>query len=129
MISFAMWLSFCYIWRCLCKVLSIFFFKVPPTTEINTLSLHDALPISLRSRTRSHSIGRCRPTICRPRSTPISRSARRSEEHTSELQSHSELVCRLLLEKKKYKHIAARYVSNEFYESITRVKLQAESDE
>src|SRR5438034_11361572 len=70
-----------------------FFFNDTATTEIYTLSLHDALPISLGSPTRH----RRRPTGSRG----SSRSALRSEEHTSELQSHSDLVCRLLLEKKK----------------------------
>src|SRR3954463_8379757 len=59
-----------------------FFFNYTATTEIYTLSLHDALPIY-----SSHTI--------------ISYDWSRSEEHTSELQSHDNLVCRLLLEKKK----------------------------
>src|SRR6478752_10572709 len=73
-----------------------FFFNDPATTEIYTLSLHDALPISVRSRTvpwttsGSYAARRCR-------------TAARSEEHTSELQSRLHLVCRLLLEKKKKK--------------------------
>src|SRR5215204_7748498 len=66
-----------------------FFFNDTATTEIYTLSLHDALPISLL-----HPDHRCRPPLPRDQ-------AGRSEEHTSELQSHSDLVCRLLLEKKK----------------------------
>src|SRR6266496_6666151 len=66
-----------------------FFFNDTATTEIYTLSLHDALPISTRGRTSS----------C-PRPRPCRRSWR-SEEHTSELQSRRDLVCRLLLEKKK----------------------------
>src|SRR6266571_8778417 len=66
-----------------------FFFNDTATTEIYTLSLHDALPISCAwCSTRA----RCYPIRCR---------RRRSEEHTSELQSHVNLVCRLLLEKKK----------------------------
>src|SRR5256712_13650301 len=68
-----------------------FFFNDTATTEIYTLSLHDALPNS----------DGC---VCNPPATraPISRMCRsRSEEHTSELQSRSDLVCRLLLEKKK----------------------------
>src|SRR6266704_6870362 len=70
-----------------------FFFNDTATTEIYTLSLHDALPISGRRSARS-------PSRCRPTSTW--RAARRSEEHTSELQSRFELVCRLLLEKKNH---------------------------
>src|SRR5688572_33493752 len=84
-----------------------FFFNDTATTEIYTLSLHDALPISFRialSRGRSRtptgtsSRGRSLRSPCGP--APRSGSAR-SEEHTSELQSQSNLVCRLLLEKKK----------------------------
>src|SRR2546430_7228891 len=74
-----------------------FFFNDTATTEIYTLSLHDALPICIH------------PVVARRR-TDIDRAIRtdggggkdlRSEEHTSELQSQSNLVCRLLLEKKK----------------------------
>src|SRR5215204_7812476 len=72
-----------------------FFFNDTATTEIYTLSLHDALPISAASATvRSISARR------NIRSNGLT-DPRRSEEHTSELQSHSDLVCRLLLEKKK----------------------------
>src|SRR5476649_3086697 len=68
-----------------------FFFNDTATTEIYTLSLHDALPIL--------HIG-LPPRLVKGRhSLP----GHRSEEHTSELQSHSDLVCRLLLEKKKKK--------------------------
>src|SRR5476649_2880890 len=73
-------------------LLVFFFFNDTATTEIYTLSLHDALPIS------SATDSRC-PSCPRPRAS--ARRCRRSEEHTSELQSHSDLVCRLLLEKKK----------------------------
>src|SRR5215203_7307337 len=69
-----------------------FFFNDTATTEIYTLSLHDALPIPTRSARR---------TSTRPASG-WRRSCARSEEHTSELQSRQYLVCRLLLEKKKY---------------------------
>src|SRR3712207_8213024 len=93
------------------------FFNDTATTEIYTLSLHDALPISGRRRTPGR-----RPGTCPPRSSGKwfrrcwgkgrrraccsaggSRPERtgRSEEHTSELQSRQYLVCRLLLEKKK----------------------------
>src|SRR5579863_10759437 len=67
-----------------------FFFNDTATTEIYTLSLHDALPISSGT-------GLCR-TLGRHREDRL---PRRSEEHTSELQSPVHLVCRLLLEKKK----------------------------
>src|SRR5476649_2728917 len=72
-----------------------FLFNDAATTEIYTLSLHDALPISPATR-GARAAGRLRPPL---RASGISRGGR-SEEHTSELQSHSELVCRLLLEKK-----------------------------
>src|SRR2546422_6339800 len=76
-----------------------FFFNDTATTEIYTLSLHDALPISPTAATpRSPLTGSAWPA----RMPPASRSsAIRSEEHTSELQSRLHLVCRLLLEKKK----------------------------
>src|SRR5439155_17455344 len=75
-------------------------FKDPATTEIYTLSLHDALPISARRQsypedyTAGFSPGR--PPAC----LNAIGSRFRSEEHTSELQSRGQLVCRLLLEKK-----------------------------
>src|SRR5439155_22808853 len=85
--------------------LFFFFFNDTPTTEIYTLSLHDALPIWRRSRPRAPRAA-CRPKAARfpagSRSRGDARSATaRSEEHTSELQSRGHLVCRLLLEKKK----------------------------
>src|SRR5688572_32270950 len=89
----------------------LFFFNDTATTEIYTLSLHDALPISgaptaaHRSRVhhpaqkqRSAIPGR---TVHHNRTMVGHRWRVRSEEHTSELQSQSNLVCRLLLEKKK----------------------------
>src|SRR2546430_12305307 len=73
-----------------------FFFNDTATTEIYTRSLHDALPIS-RPVCR-------RPGTCRWRRCARGGASSRSEEHTSELQSQSNLVCRLLLEKKKKKN-------------------------
>src|SRR5438309_9986213 len=79
----------------------LFFFNDTPTTEIYTLSLHDALPISGPPR-RREAARRPRPARrTRGRSSPTG--GARSEEHTSELQSQFHLVCRLLLEKKKKK--------------------------
>src|SRR6476620_12737985 len=69
----------------------LFFFNDTATTEIYTLSLHDALPI-FSPPPRRWPVPRRRP-----------RAQPRSEEHTSELQSRQYLVCRLLLEKKKNK--------------------------
>src|SRR5260370_40054690 len=85
---------------------SFFFFNDTATTEIYTLSLHDALPISSNSAC-SWGVWTARvPGPTRLRQTPLRSIPRhmvvsRSEEHTSELQSHLNLVCRLLLEKKK----------------------------
>src|ERR1019366_2424540 len=72
-----------------------FFFNDTATTEIYTLSLHDALPI-LNRVLRRHDPEKNRP---------MKANQSRSEEHTSELQSLTNLVCRLLLEKKKNKQI------------------------
>src|SRR2546428_10139414 len=81
-----------------------FFFNDTATTEIYTLSLHDALPISRREGRRdiARAVARGRgPTRGVARSQLLAAHHARSEEHTSELQSRSDLVCRLLLEKKK----------------------------
>src|SRR3712207_7824491 len=88
---------------------SIFFFNDTATTEIYTLSLHDALPISEEIR-RLCSVDRFRRAMRRTPGLKIIvphigydevQEYLRSEEHTSELQSRQYLVCRLLLEKKK----------------------------
>src|SRR5438034_6298795 len=79
--------------------LSFFFFNDTATTEIYTLSLHDALPIFCQATPTHLPAGSFDCT-----GLPAARPHTRSEEHTSELQSHSDLVCRLLLEKKKKKH-------------------------
>src|SRR5690348_17737695 len=82
-------------------ILYVFFFNDTATTEIYTLSLHDALPIwrcaGQARRPWVSSPGR--PARRGPRCSPAAPT--RSEEHTSELQSPVHLVCRLLLEKKK----------------------------
>src|SRR5437016_12081289 len=77
---------------------SLFFFNDTATTEIYTLSLHDALPICTRGRppVMSRVLYASRDTLA------STWPAYRSEEHTSELQSLTNLVCRLLLEKKKH---------------------------
>src|SRR3712207_8515362 len=90
-------------------ILCVFFFNDTATTEIYTLSLHDALPISSGRAWRSALAGaRSSRPVTRSRRPSTTRRtprgcapARRSEEHTSELQSRQYLVCRLLLEKKK----------------------------
>src|SRR5437870_7359856 len=87
----------------------LFFFTPPATTEIYTLSLHDALPISRPSSSprARESLARwpapARTTAERPDRRPSPPARPRSEEHTSELQSRGHLVCRLLLEKKNHK--------------------------
>src|SRR5688572_31556399 len=104
-------------------LLSFFFFNDTATTEIYTLSLHDALPILTSTGKRRRggmrrrsSVRRCSITASSARATSsVLRSnddaSLRSEEHTSELQSQSNLVCRLLLEKKKkkYRNITYQY--------------------
>src|SRR5438034_7832131 len=85
------------------------FLNRPTTTEIYTLSLHDALPISsgrTKPVTRSGSASSPSAPSTSAGSVAIDELElkARSEEHTSELQSHSDLVCRLLLEKKKTNH-------------------------
>src|SRR2546426_5008642 len=79
-------------------IINFFFFNDTATTEIYTLSLHDALPICDLSRRLGEPEDRLRDVPLQPR-----RYDERSEEHTSELQSPCNLVCRLLLEKKKKK--------------------------
>src|SRR3712207_8828867 len=92
----------------------VFFFNDTATTEIYTLSLHDALPISYATLNAADSrrfVLSARAISCADGWLAISgsisrgrssgRSSPRSEEHTSELQSRQYLVCRLLLEKKK----------------------------
>src|SRR5256885_15748909 len=87
--------------------LFFFFFNDTATTEIYTLSLHDALPISCGAHAAQRHAGHAaRHGIARAErgdrgDALIKRSEHRSEEHTSELQSPCNLVCRLLLEKKK----------------------------
>src|SRR3712207_6945764 len=103
------------------RLFLFFFFNDTATTEIYTLSLHDALPISQRCsatasssrRATSRTLLRCAARLRTLKASflraPTSR-VRRSEEHTSELQSRQYLVCRLLLEKKK--KTDSSYMSN-----------------
>src|SRR2546430_9106650 len=102
-----------------------FFFNDTATTEIYTLSLHDALPISavsaenwawLRRNEGPGSLGRrIRLRLCRRRLPARAR----SEEHTSELQSQSNLVCRLLLEKKKKQKKINSLIEHSTYSMMT----------
>src|SRR5690606_39841154 len=104
----------------------IFFLKDPPTNPINTLSLHDALPISTRTQILAQTTATQRNKRMKQQMEPMNKRMKmhrkqamtqikqkrrinlvlaRSEEHTSELQSRENLVCRLLLEKKKMQQI------------------------
>src|SRR5690349_25132481 len=96
-------LSICFGATLMISCYVFFFFNDTATAEIYTLSLHDALPICCRAPASAP--GRSRPRRqgpgAAPASWPSARCPCRSEEHTSELQSRRDLVCRLLLEKKK----------------------------
>src|SRR3712207_7660543 len=106
-----------------------FFFNDTATTEIYTLSLHDALPICGHGRRArradrgraAHARRAVRPARRGPRAAHrldvARRPRRRSEEHTSELQSRQYLVCRLLLEKKK----TLRHIASHTYEPVNLV--------
>src|SRR5438874_8115345 len=93
---------------------STLFVNATATTELYTLSLHDALPIFATqsiSSLRSTLTGESWRTLLQGLRTKIflALSDDRSEEHTSELQSRRDLVCRLLLEKKKLKNVSTSY--------------------
>src|SRR5436309_6541544 len=113
-------------WIILLRYCSTFFFIELATTCIYTLSLHDALPISScpvssffsdASMPKKASEGSA--STCFPSTSP------RSEEHTSELQSRENLVCRLLLEKKKHNSTTRLDIQVTFSENI---HLELESD-
>src|SRR5206468_11399728 len=94
---------------------TLFLFTAPPPPAVSPLSLHDALPICREPRQPArrddgarphraarHALARVVGRLLAPRGRQRAHAAHdRSEEHTSELQSRSDLVCRLLLEKKK----------------------------
>src|SRR5689334_24319459 len=92
-----------------------FFFNDTATTEIYTLSLHDALPISPTAHLMKASATREKPTSTSP--------VARSEEHTSELQSQFHLVCRLLLEKKKKNKDITIIIFKLKYESKNKILI------
>src|SRR5690349_22419544 len=104
----------------------VFFFDDTATIAIYTLSLHDALPICGATWrrcarpaprcTRSARSGSCSPASASTCSTRAPPTNARSEEHTSELQSRRDLVCRLLLEKKNIQKVPA--YNDQIYTSI-----------
>src|SRR6266508_6663952 len=89
---------------CFVYICCFFFFNDTATTEIYTLSLHDALPISQRDHRQHHQAQEQRAGA---------HHVERSEEHTSELQSRGHIVCRLLLEKKKTQSSKAMGINND----------------
>src|SRR5256885_5873802 len=97
---------------CLPLFFFFFFFNDTATTEIYTLSLHDALPIW-----RGQSVGLHQHGAQARQQQGVH--GLRSEEHTSELQSPCNLVCRLLLEKKKKKK------EQQYYQNITLHSVHA----
>src|SRR5438094_3024408 len=91
----------------------VFFFNATAPTEIYTLSLHDALPILLaRAERAARDAGIPALTAEVQGASLVLHTPARSEEHTSELQSPYELVCRLLLEKKKISMMAHTLIGN-----------------
>src|SRR5437016_10324106 len=92
-----------------------FFFNDTAPTEIYTLSLHDALPISRPVAPAARAHATAAPGVLRARRRSAGAGARgsaRSEEHTSELQSLTNLVCRLLLEKKKTRLLREAHIQH-----------------
>src|SRR5262245_64867974 len=96
----------------------VFFINDTATTQIYTLSLHDALPISAGMGPEQDREVPCRISSMKDRRERLEGRAERSEEHTSELQSLRHLVCRLLLEKKKknlrMKKVKRRSLNDEY---------------
>src|SRR2546429_2237410 len=97
-----------------------FFFNDTATTEIYTLSLHDALPIC--DGVRGHEPAQGQQQV---RHLRRDRRQHRSEEHTSELQSRLHLVCRLLLEKKKKQGSVGHPLSHPYPERIQPSTVQS----
>src|SRR2546425_7351867 len=104
-------------------VFFFFFFNDTATTEIYTLSLHDALPISNLSQLRQRIavLAKLEPLSA----AETARYIERSEEHTSELQSLAYLVCRLLLEKKKKNKESTPLISDQSWHGYDMGHLYA----
>src|SRR5688572_31349272 len=102
-------------------MLFCFFFNDTANTEIYTLSLHDALPIYNRGAAWATRYEKRLFSFALP-TNPTPDTCLRSEEHTSELQSQSNLVCRLLLEKKK-KNVRTPVTSLSRMSSSSRIKI------
>src|SRR5205809_4278682 len=119
-------LSCCVIWSVPRSLIPFFFFTPTATTEIYTLSLHDALPICRRPPlpgpllqwTRREERGAVVENHLGSRD-------KRSEEHTSELQSRLHLVCRLLLEKKKNKKTKIIRRSTKYWKRTAHFSLSS----
>src|SRR5436190_7290753 len=103
-----------------------FFFLMIRRPPRSTLFPYTTL---FRSRSVRGRVRRTRPPCRRPRtSRPRRLTRRRSEEHTSELQSHSDLVCRLLLEKKKQRQTGSVSTYHYYIEIIPKVALASPND-
>src|SRR5205814_4537596 len=107
------------------SMISLFFYNLPATTEIYTLSLHDALPISAETAV----IDLSQPLVPEAPGRWLNHPkgvVARSEEHTSELQSLRHLVCRILLEKKKYMALGAaiRIMRRVSWEAARRAEIR-----
>src|SRR2546430_6559704 len=105
-----------------------FFFNDTATTEIYTLSLHDALPIYVeapRPHPHRERHGEVPELVDEDEEREPEDRDERSEEHTSELQSQSNLVCRLLLEKKKRQTAAVHLLSNPAIALAAHVRVRS----
>src|SRR2546426_2651147 len=108
-----------------CALLFFFFFNDTATTEIYTLSLHDALPIWSTRRPSPLKRAAAFRSVTGRAALPKSP---RSEEHTSELQSPCNLVCRLLLEKKKKEDASSKATIKVVRSRQPRYRVAAHND-
>src|SRR5690625_6962354 len=108
--------------------LLLFVFGDPATTAIYTLSLHDALPISVEVRPERRTTLSLRWLVNYARLRGEKTMVERSEEHTSELQSRGHLVCRLLLEKKKNRDNAVINSTSQLAETHSHANAQTNTN-